>query len=114
MASTIASSAMPPLPCAVDAELGSAAIGGAALPKSMVESHGRLGHTPGMSRIPDFTKVELGRAEALAAAHSGDDWLTPEGVVVKRVYAAADTAGLDFLDGYPGVAPYLRGPYPTM
>ncbi len=31
-----------------------------------------------------------------------------------RIYAAADTAGLDFLDGYPGIAPYLRGPYPTM
>ncbi len=33
---------------------------------------------------------------------------------MKRVYAAADTAGLDFPDGYPGIAPYLRGPYPTM
>jgi methylmalonyl-CoA mutase len=33
---------------------------------------------------------------------------------VKRLYAAADTAGLDFLDGYPGIAPNVRGPYPTM
>ena len=33
---------------------------------------------------------------------------------MKRVYTPADTAGLDFLDGYPGIAPYLRGPYPTM
>ena len=33
---------------------------------------------------------------------------------MKQVYTAADTAGLDFLDGYPGIAPYLRGPYPTM
>ena len=41
-------------------------------------------------------------------------WLTPEGIAVKRAYTAADTAGLDFLDGYPGIAPYLRGPYPTM
>ncbi|MGZ3342797.1 MAG: methylmalonyl-CoA mutase, partial [Reyranella sp.] len=29
-------------------------------------------------------------------------------------YEAADTAPLDFLDGYPGIAPFLRGPYPTM
>ncbi|MEC8920701.1 MAG: methylmalonyl-CoA mutase family protein, partial [Actinomycetota bacterium] len=26
----------------------------------------------------------------------------------------ADVAGLDTLDGWPGIAPYLRGPYPTM
>ena len=29
-------------------------------------------------------------------------------------YTGADTAGLDFIDGYPGIAPFLRGPYPTM
>ena len=28
--------------------------------------------------------------------------------------AAGDLNGLDFLDGMPGVPPYLRGPYPTM
>src|SRR6185295_11761944 len=44
----------------------------------------------------------------------GEDWLTPEGITVKRVYSAADTAGLGFLDGYPGIAPFGRGPYPTM
>src|SRR5262249_12754143 len=43
-----------------------------------------------------------------------DAWQTPEGIAVKRAYAAADTAGLDFIDGYPGIAPFLRGPYPTM
>ena len=39
---------------------------------------------------------------------------TPEGIPLQPFYTAADTAGLDFLDGYPGIAPYLRGPYPTM
>src|SRR5262245_30708288 len=79
-----------------------------------------------MSRIPDFTKVEYGvrplAATVAAGAYKGDArgrrpadaWLTPAGIAVKRSYAAADTAGLDFLDGYPGIAPYLRGPYPTM
>src|SRR5262245_37376990 len=67
-----------------------------------------------MSRIPDFTKVELGRPEGRAAPRASEGWLTPEGIAVKRVYAEADTTGLDFLDGYPGIAPYLRGPYPTM
>src|SRR5688500_17629148 len=75
-----------------------------------------------MSRIPDFTKVEYGVRPPAAAqdANAGardltpDCWLTPEGIAVKKLYSAADTAGLDFLDGYPGIAPYLRGPYPTM
>jgi methylmalonyl-CoA mutase len=67
-----------------------------------------------MSRIPDFTKVALEAAAAPVARAGGEPWLTPEGIAVKPVYAAADTAGLDFLDGYPGIAPYLRGPYPTM
>jgi methylmalonyl-CoA mutase len=81
-----------------------------------------------MSRIPDFTKVEYGdgvrplaTTAATRDANAGargltpsDAWLTPEGIAVKRAYTAADTAGLDFLDGYPGIAPYLRGPYPTM
>jgi methylmalonyl-CoA mutase len=67
-----------------------------------------------MSRIPDFTKVEIGETVGQAAPRAGEDWLTPEGIAVKRAYSAADAAGLDFLDGYPGMAPYLRGPYPTM
>ncbi len=80
-----------------------------------------------MSRIPDFTKVAWEGGRPLPAADAdqsasaeptglppSDAWLTPEGIAVKRSYSAADTAGLDFLDGYPGIAPYLRGPYPTM
>src|SRR5256714_1402914 len=41
-------------------------------------------------------------------------WLTPEGIAVKPIYGPDDVAGLDFLDTYPGLPPYLRGPYPTM
>jgi methylmalonyl-CoA mutase len=67
-----------------------------------------------MSRIPDFTTVELGPLATREAARPGEAWVTPEGIAVKRAYAEADTAGLDCLDGYPGIAPYLRGPYPTM
>jgi len=33
---------------------------------------------------------------------------------VKPAYGPEDRAGLDFLDTYPGLPPYLRGPYPTM
>ncbi|MDQ3628222.1 MAG: methylmalonyl-CoA mutase [Actinomycetota bacterium] len=47
-------------------------------------------------------------------ADGGRVWSTPEGIVVQRVYTRTDTDELDFLDTYPGVVPYLRGPYPTM
>jgi methylmalonyl-CoA mutase len=41
-------------------------------------------------------------------------WLTPEGIAVKSAYTSADLAGLDFIDTQPGIAPFVRGPYPTM
>jgi methylmalonyl-CoA mutase len=77
--------------------------------------------------IPDFSDVELGVpdpatsaqwAEALhASTGKGADaltWETPEGIGVKPVYSAEDLSNVDFLRTYPGVAPFLRGPYPTM
>jgi len=73
--------------------------------------------------FPDFTQLPLGDAvagadvkawEALAGAGANTMWETPEGVAVKPVYTGADTKGLDFLDDYPGIAPFGRGPYPTM
>src|SRR4029077_8642277 len=45
---------------------------------------------------------------------SGEGFATPEGIVLKPSYGPSDVADLDFPRGYPGVAPYLRGPYPTM
>ena len=41
-------------------------------------------------------------------------WDSPEGIGIRPLYTADDTAGLDFLGTYPGIAPFLRGPYPTM
>nr|WP_301549232.1 methylmalonyl-CoA mutase [Pseudonocardia alni] len=45
---------------------------------------------------------------------SADAWEAPEGIGVKPLYTADDLAGVDFLHTYPGITPYLRGPYPTM
>jgi len=39
---------------------------------------------------------------------------TPEGIDIKPLYTATDTAGLKYLDSLPGFAPYLRGPRATM
>ena len=50
----------------------------------------------------------------MSISEIGGDWVTPEGIVVKPRYTAADLDGLDFLGTYPGLVPYLRGPYPTM
>jgi methylmalonyl-CoA mutase len=66
-----------------------------------------------VSPIPDFTEIPWRRPET-PAARGGEPWATPEGIPVKTVYGEADVAGLDFLDGFPGVPPYVRGPYPTM
>ncbi|WP_374677654.1 methylmalonyl-CoA mutase [Piscinibacter sp.] len=48
-----------------------------------------------------------GKVEAL-------NWITPEGITVKPLYTAADTAGLPHADTLPGFAPFLRGPQATM
>jgi methylmalonyl-CoA mutase len=45
---------------------------------------------------------------------AGETWESPEGIAVQPVYTAADLAGLDELDTYPGLPPFVRGPYPTM
>ncbi len=44
----------------------------------------------------------------------GSPAATPEGIALKPVYGPADMEGLDFLNTYPGLPPFLRGPYPTM
>jgi methylmalonyl-CoA mutase len=66
-----------------------------------------------MSRIPDFSTIGFESAETEQVS-GGTGWETPEGIAVKPAYAPADLAGLDFLETYPGVAPFVRGPYPTM
>ncbi|MFY0408842.1 methylmalonyl-CoA mutase [Solicola sp. PLA-1-18] len=56
-----------------------------------------------------------GDADAFARATDGaEPWTAPEGIDVKPLYTAADLEGLDALDTYPGLSPFLRGPYPTM
>jgi methylmalonyl-CoA mutase len=67
-----------------------------------------------MSRIPDFTKIAFATAPVAQSADLVEPWLTPEGIAVKPIYDPDDVKGLDFLDTFPGIPPYLRGPYPTM
>ena len=67
-----------------------------------------------MSQIPNFAAVDFAEPNAAPAAATGAPWLTPEAIPVKPVYSEGDLAGIDFLETYPGNAPYLRGPYPAM
>ena len=67
-----------------------------------------------MSRIPDFSKLPFATVAVPASAEGASIWTTPEEIDVKPVYGAKDLEGLDFLKTWPGLAPFLRGPYPTM
>jgi methylmalonyl-CoA mutase len=49
-----------------------------------------------------------------AGGGDGAPWLSPEGIEIKTRYDEGDLDGLDALDTWPGLTPYLRGPYPTM
>ncbi|RZL39163.1 MAG: methylmalonyl-CoA mutase [Rubrivivax sp.] len=71
-------------------------------------------------KAPEFKTATLEQwASAAAKSAPGGDvaalsWVTPEGLVVKPLYTAADTAGLEHADTLPGFEPFLRGPQATM
>ena len=67
-----------------------------------------------MSAFPDFSKLAYDADLPAPRPHAAEPWQTPEGIAVKSAYGPADTAGLEALIGYPGLAPFVRGPYPTM
>jgi methylmalonyl-CoA mutase len=67
-----------------------------------------------MTRIPSFVEVSFDQPNGAPVRATAEAWQTPEGIAVNQAYGPKDIAGLDFLDGLPGVPPYLRGPYPTM
>ena len=61
---------------------------------------------------PDFTKIDLGIPQGFN--RKGDAWASPEGIDIKALYEASNIDSFDNLNTYPGIAPYIRGPYPTM
>ncbi|WP_436701563.1 methylmalonyl-CoA mutase [Nocardioides sp. BYT-33-1] len=64
-----------------------------------------------------FAGLSLAADRATAAAPAvptGEGWKSPEGIEIAPSYGPADLADLDALDTYPGLSPFLRGPYPTM
>jgi len=79
-----------------------------------------------MSNSPDPLKsgefapssLEQWHKAAAKSAPGGDvaalTWQTPEGLSVKPLYTAADTADLPYADTLPGFEPFIRGPQATM
>jgi methylmalonyl-CoA mutase len=67
-----------------------------------------------MSEIPDFSRFPFVTTEDRGTPPSGMSRQTPEGITIAPVYHVDALAGLDTLGTFPGMAPYLRGPYPTM
>ena len=61
---------------------------------------------------PDASQDPAGPAGP--AAPTDRSFETPEGIALPPVATAADIAAADYLDTYPGLPPFLRGPYPTM
>src|SRR5450755_2344845 len=70
--------------------------------------------------MADFPKKTLADWEKAAAKELRDkplsslDWTTPEGIVVKPLYTAADLENLETLGSLPGFPPFTRGPKATM
>src|SRR3954466_148040 len=74
-----------------------------------------------MSRNPDFTTIaynenapSLKGKPMVQTLFEQDAWLTMEQIAVKPFYEEKDLAGMEHLDYVAGMAPFLRGPYPTM
>ena len=80
-----------------------------------------------MSQLPDFSNIAFNASTSISPDSQKQDWQdvinqnndrksreTPEGLSLKRLYTEDDTKDLPHLDGYPGIPPYIRGPYATM
>ncbi|MDX8470105.1 methylmalonyl-CoA mutase [Mesorhizobium sp. VK23B] len=63
--------------------------------------------------IPDFSQIGWSAPRRAPVELKGQR-MTPEGIAVKHLYGQGDLKGLANLDTYPGLPPFVRGPYPTM
>ncbi|MER8510183.1 methylmalonyl-CoA mutase [Mesorhizobium sp. M0199] len=63
--------------------------------------------------IPDFSQIGWSPPRRAPVEVKGQR-MTPEGIAVKHLYNQRDLKGLPHLDTYPGLPPFVRGPYPTM
>ena len=69
-----------------------------------------------MSEIPNFADIDLNSdtPHEYEPGATRTSFETPEGVDIFDTYFSDDTKELGLDSGLPGIAPFLRGPYPTM
>ena len=67
-----------------------------------------------MSSIPNFASVPRPAGTAAPPSADLDAWRTPEGIDVPASLDADTNTDLAFPGTFPGLAPFVRGPYPTM
>ena len=68
-----------------------------------------------MSVPESFAGLPLGSPSwSMGGGDEPAAWTSPEGIDILPVYGPEHLAGLDALDTWPGLSPFLRGPYPTM
>jgi methylmalonyl-CoA mutase len=79
-----------------------------------------------MTKIPNFSKIEFDQTTGMSDKeiaqltstnpehHNGELWETAEKISINDYYTHKDIESLDFLNGWPGLAPFLRGPHATM
>ena len=79
-----------------------------------------------MTKVPNFSKIELDQTTGISGKEmdqpasldveqrNGQSWETAEKISINDYYTHKDTENLDFLNGWPGLAPFLRGPHATM
>ncbi|RWN42728.1 MAG: methylmalonyl-CoA mutase [Mesorhizobium sp.] len=63
--------------------------------------------------IPDFGQIGWVPPRRAPVEVKGQR-TTPEGLIAKHLYNQSNLKGLPHLDTYPGLPPFVRGPYPTM
>jgi methylmalonyl-CoA mutase len=64
--------------------------------------------------MPDFSRIDWLKPALGPPPPEAAPWQTPEGIALAPIVGEADLAGLDTLDTFPGLPPFIRGPYPTM
>jgi methylmalonyl-CoA mutase len=69
-----------------------------------------------VTAFPDISMLGFDEAPSTPtpAPPVAEGWATTEGIGVKPRYGPEDTQGLDFVGGYPGFAPFVRGLHATM
>jgi len=79
-----------------------------------------------VTKVPNFSKIELDQTTGMSGKEmdqpasldveqrNGQSWETAEKISINDYYTHKDTENLDFLNGWPGLAPFLRGPHATM